>query len=60
MLALLGSLATVYGTLRRAAAARDGQQADAMAMNRTLAEKGEALLIGGVSSSWPTWRRWVK
>jgi hypothetical protein len=43
VLALLGSLATVYGTLSRTATARDGQQADAMAMNRTLAEKGEAL-----------------
>ena len=43
VLALLGSLVTLYGTLSRTAAARDGQQADAMAMNRNLVEKGEAL-----------------
>ena len=43
VLALLGSLATIYGTLSRTATARDVQAADAMAMNRTLAEKGEAL-----------------
>jgi hypothetical protein len=43
VLALPGSLATIYGTLSRTATARDVQAADAMAMNRTLAENGEAL-----------------
>ena len=42
-LALLGSLATVYGTLSRTATARDAAQADAMASNRQLALKSEAL-----------------
>ena len=36
-LALLGSAATVYGTLSRTATARDTAQAEAMAENRTLA-----------------------
>ena len=42
-LALLGSVATVYGTLSRTATARDAAQADAMASNRQLALKSEAL-----------------
>jgi hypothetical protein len=42
-LALLGSLATVYGTLARTATARDVAQADAMAANRQLGLKTEAL-----------------
>ena len=42
-LALLGSLATIYGTLSRTATARDAAQAEAMASNRQLALKSEAL-----------------
>ena len=42
-LALLGSIATIYGTLSRTATARDAAQADAMASNRQLALKNEAL-----------------
>src|SRR5688572_4264886 len=42
-LALLGSVATMYGTLGRQAETRDLKQADAMAENRTLAERLEAL-----------------
>jgi hypothetical protein len=43
LLALLGSLATVYGTLGRQAEVRDLKQADAMAENRTLSLKDEEL-----------------
>src|SRR5436190_21584952 len=43
LLAIMGSSAVIYATLSRTATARDGQQAEAMAMNRTLSEKGEAL-----------------
>jgi hypothetical protein len=42
-LAILGSLATVYGTLGRQAESRDLKQADAMAENRTLSLKDEEL-----------------
>src|SRR5215475_3935966 len=44
VLAVLGSLATVYGTLGRQAEARDHKQADAMAENRTLSLKEEELV----------------
>ena len=44
VLALLGSLATVYGTLGRQAEVRDHKQADAMAENRTLGLKEEELI----------------
>jgi hypothetical protein len=40
-LAVLGSLATIYGTLGRQAEVRDHKQADAMAENRILGLKGE-------------------
>jgi hypothetical protein len=40
-LAILGSLATIYGTLLRQAEVRDHKQADAMAKNRTLSLKEE-------------------
>jgi hypothetical protein len=50
-LALLGSSAVIYATLSRTATARDGQQADAMAMNRTLAEKAEALKAAKFSAA---------
>src|SRR5262249_20956746 len=43
LLAVLGSLATVYGTLGRQAEVRDLKQADGMAENRTLALKDEEL-----------------
>jgi hypothetical protein len=43
-LAVLGSLATVYGTLGRQAEVRDHKQADAMAENRTLGLKEEELV----------------
>ena len=49
-LALLGSTAVIYATLSRTATARDGQQADAMAMNRTLALKDEELVQAKVSA----------
>src|SRR5215813_2575703 len=44
LLAVLGSLATVYGTLGRQAESRDLKQADAMAENRTLSLKDEELV----------------
>src|SRR5262249_14630130 len=44
VLAVLGSLATVYGTLGRQAEVRDHSQADAMAENRTLSLKEEELV----------------
>jgi hypothetical protein len=44
VLALLGSLATIYGTLGRQAEFRDHKQADAMAENRTLSLKDEELV----------------
>jgi hypothetical protein len=43
-LAILGSLATIHGTLGRQAETRDHKQADAMAENRTLALKEEELV----------------
>jgi hypothetical protein len=43
-LTVLGSLATVYGTLGRQAEARDLRQADAMAETRTLGLKEEELI----------------
>jgi hypothetical protein len=43
VLALLGTLATIYGTLGRQAEARDLKQAVAMAENRTLSLKEEEL-----------------
>lgn len=43
LLAALGSLATVYGTMGRQAEARDGRAAAAEAANRTLANGREAL-----------------
>src|SRR5262249_47786556 len=43
LLAVLGSLATVYGTLGRQAEVRDLKQADAMAEDRTLSLKDEEL-----------------
>jgi hypothetical protein len=43
LLAVLGSLATIYGTLGRQAEFRDHKQADAMAENRTLSLKEEEL-----------------
>ena len=43
VLAVLGSLATVYSTLGRQAEVRDHKQADAMAENRTLSLKDEEL-----------------
>ena len=50
LLALLGSLATVYGTLGRQAETRDLKQADAMAENRTLSLKGEELVSAKASA----------
>jgi len=44
VLAFLGSLATIYGTLGRQAEVRDHKQADAMAENRTLGLKEEELV----------------
>jgi hypothetical protein len=44
LLAVLGSLATVYATLSRTAAGRDVQQAEAMAENRTLSLKEDELV----------------
>jgi stress response protein YsnF len=44
VLAVLGSLATIYGTLGRQAEARDLKQANAMAENRTLSLKDEELV----------------
>jgi hypothetical protein len=44
VLAVLGSLATIYGTLGRQAEVRDHKQADAMAENRTLGLKEEELV----------------
>jgi hypothetical protein len=51
LLALLGSAATIYGTLSRTAAARDLSQADAMAANRTLAERDAALQAAKVAAA---------
>jgi hypothetical protein len=44
VLAVLGSLATIYGTLSRTATARDSQLSVAMAENRTLSLKDEELV----------------
>jgi hypothetical protein len=44
VLAVLGSLATIYGTLGRQAEVRDYKQANAMAENRTLGLKEEELV----------------
>src|SRR6478672_10351309 len=44
VLALLGSLATIHGTLGRQAEIRDHKQADALAENRTLSLKEEELV----------------
>ena len=44
MLAVLGSLATIYGNLGRQAEVRDHKVADAMAENRTLSLKEEELV----------------